>query len=567
MSSSTSDSGITTAAMATQSSIQCLLAQSEMCSSQFSCTAFNHCNKEIHKSLNCCNSDFSNKNTCLSPVLPSVFTTYKHNDVNNWHQKLGHPSKAILSKLLSKVSHNGTIQNLHFCNACQLGKSHTLPFPMSNGRANQPLALIHTDLWGPSHIASKEGFKYYIIFVDDFSRFSWIYPLKVKSQAFDMFIRFKSMVEKQFELPIKAVQADGGGEYKPFAKFLTDQGILFSHPCPHTHEQNGRVERKHRHVTETEPDYSILKPFGCACFPHLRPYNAHKMDMRSQQCLFLGYSSYHKGYLCENNQGRIYIARNVIFDEGTFPGQHNSHHSNNQRTISLSVLKSEFGDALHDTTAAAVESQHIGTTGTFNITIPASVQSPIPATTEPNIPIHAPIIPTNQPSGATQPQTDHSPQTNTSIQPNTAMSTNNQTRTHSMTTRSQNGIRKPKAYLSTKHPMPDTLLPTEPKSVKEALKDPKWHASMSTENKALKRAGTWTLVPRTDDMQVISNKWIFRVKLNADGSLDRCKSRLVARGYLQVPGIDYEETFSPVVKPVTVRTVLSLAVSNNWQVK
>uniref|UniRef100_A0A803Q8C9 Reverse transcriptase Ty1/copia-type domain-containing protein n=1 Tax=Cannabis sativa TaxID=3483 RepID=A0A803Q8C9_CANSA len=113
-----------------------------------------------------------------------------------------------------------------------------------------------------------------------------------------------------------------------------------------------------------------------------------------------------------------------------------------------------------------------------------------------------------------------------------------------MTTRSLNGISKPKVYCATKHPLPEALLPTEPKSVKEALKDPKWHASMASENKAVKKARTWTLVLRTDDMQ----------------------SRLVARGYLQLPGIDYEETFSPVVKPVTVRTVLSLAVSNNWKV-
>uniref|UniRef100_A0A803PDQ6 Reverse transcriptase Ty1/copia-type domain-containing protein n=1 Tax=Cannabis sativa TaxID=3483 RepID=A0A803PDQ6_CANSA len=140
-------------------------------------------------------------------------------------------------------------------------------------------------------------------------------------------------------------------------------------------------------------------------------------------------------------------------------------------------------------------------------------------------------------------------------------------RTHQMKTRSQSGITKPKAYLATRHPLPESLIPTEPKSLKAALSDPKWLATMNTEFKALTNQKTWTLVPFTKDMQVITSKWVHRVKLNKDGSLDRCKSRLVAKGYLQTPGIDYEDTFSPMVKPVTVRVVLSLAVHNNWCVK
>uniref|UniRef100_A0A803Q2Q9 Reverse transcriptase Ty1/copia-type domain-containing protein n=1 Tax=Cannabis sativa TaxID=3483 RepID=A0A803Q2Q9_CANSA len=71
-------------------------------------------------------------------------------------------------------------------------------------------------------------------------------------------------------------------------------------------------------------------------------------------------------------------------------------------------------------------------------------------------------------------------------------------------------------------------------------------------------------VPYGNGMHVIGNKWVHRVKLNADGSLDRCKSRLVAKGYLQTPGINFEETFSPVIKPATVRVILSITVSNDW---
>lgn len=135
--------------------------------------------------------------------------------------------------------------------------------------------------------------------------------------------------------------------------------------CPHTHQQNGSAERKHRHIVETglallaqacmplrfwneafltatylinrlptrvidnysplerlfhtPPNYNLLKVFGCACWPHLRPYNKHKLDFRSKLCVFLGYSSLHKGYKClDRSTGRVYISRDVIFDENIF---------------------------------------------------------------------------------------------------------------------------------------------------------------------------------------------------------------------------------------------------------
>ena len=78
---------------------------------------------------------------------------------------------------------------------------------------------------------------------------------------------------------------------------------------------------------------------------------------------------------------------------------------------------------------------------------------------------------------------------------------------------------------------------------------------------------TWTLVPFYSHMTIVTNKWVFRVKLNVERSLDKCKSRLVAKGFLQTPTIDYSETFSPVIKLVTVSMVFSLALSHAWPIK
>ncbi|KAL5563628.1 hypothetical protein UlMin_033375 [Ulmus minor] len=283
-----------------------------------------------------------------------------------WHRRLGYPSSKILSKVLANCKEKlNSKSKFHFCDACQFGKSHLLPFPISDSHASQILDLIHTDVWGPAPIQSTSGFRYYMHFLDDHSRYTWIFPLKFKSEAFSTFLQFKTLVENQFERKIKCVQSDMGGEYRKFSEFVKQNGVTFRHPCPHTLAQNGRAERKHRHITETGltllaqacmptrfwweafqtstflinrlptpvlkdltplekmsgklPDYKALKTFGCACFPCLRPYPTHKFQFHSTKCVFLGYSESHKGYKCLSSTGRIYISRHVIFNELEFP--------------------------------------------------------------------------------------------------------------------------------------------------------------------------------------------------------------------------------------------------------
>ena len=113
-----------------------------------------------------------------------------------------------------------------------------------------------------------------------------------------------------------------------------------------------------------------------------------------------------------------------------------------------------------------------------------------------------------------------------------------------------------------------TLAPSPiPSSVRTALADPNWRAAMEDEYGALMSNGTWELVSRPRHSNVVTGKWIFTHKLRADGSFDRYKARWVLRGFTQRPGVDYDETFSPVVKPATVRTVLSIAVSRDWPIQ
>lgn len=287
-----------------------------------------------------------------------------------WHQRLGHPHKDILQLLVKNKSLVlNKISSSLLCDACQLGKSSRLPFLSSETVTRSPLERIHCDLWGPSPVLSTQGFRYYVIFIDNFSRFTWFYPLKLKSDFFTVFTRFQTLVETQFRLPIKQFQCDGRGEFinSRFLTHLADCGIKQLVSCPHTPQQNGLSERKHRHITELgltmmyqsnvpqqlwveaffsaaflgnllpssvlpanvspyeklhgkPPTYSSLRVFGCKCFPYLRPYMSNKLDPKSLPCVFVGYNEKYKGYRClYPPTGKVFISRHVLFEEKSFP--------------------------------------------------------------------------------------------------------------------------------------------------------------------------------------------------------------------------------------------------------
>jgi histone deacetylase 1/2 len=106
-----------------------------------------------------------------------------------------------------------------------------------------------------------------------------------------------------------------------------------------------------------------------------------------------------------------------------------------------------------------------------------------------------------------------------------------------------------------------------PTMARQALQDPLWRAAMADEHQALIDNDTWSLVPRPPRANVVTDKWIFHHKFHSDGSLARHKARWVLRGFSQRPGIDYDETFSPVVKPSTIRLVLHIAVFSSWPIR
>jgi hypothetical protein len=135
--------------------------------------------------------------------------------------------------------------------------------------------------------------------------------------------------------------------------------------------------------------------------------------------------------------------------------------------------------------------------------------------------------------------------------------------THPMQTRSKNGILKPKLGYTAKV---DYSI-TEPTSYSIASKHSQWCIAMNEEFQALHKQHTWSLVLTPPDKNIVGCKWVYKLKYNSDGTIVRYKARLVAKGFHQQYGVDFDETFSPVIKPPTVRLILSLAVSLNWPLR
>ena len=187
-----------------------------------------------------------------SPRPSLAFASTAKTNLSDWHSRLGHPAFSILKHIVSAfnlpVSSNVLLNKP--CNACSINKMHKLPFSTSTLQSNHPLDIVFSDVW-TSPMVSVDGFKYYVIFVDHFTRYIWLYPLKQKSQVFDVFTKFRSLVENQFQFKLKTLYSDNGGEYIGLSHFLATHGISHFTTPPHTPEHNGLAERRHRHIVET----------------------------------------------------------------------------------------------------------------------------------------------------------------------------------------------------------------------------------------------------------------------------------------------------------------------------
>ncbi|CAN1758881.1 Retrovirus-related Pol polyprotein from transposon RE1 [Linum perenne] len=212
-----------------------------------------------------CNAVFSSKSCILQTQASSqmigtarlvngLYLLEQHSDVHAlvvdgsssvffdlWHYRLGHAS--VQCQNLAKCP-----VNKHFhCRVCPSAKQTRIQFPNSSSHANQCFDLVHMDIWGSYSVASVGGHRYFLTIVDDHSRYTWVHLIKSKSEVRGLIKDFVAMVKNQYNRVVKVFRTDNGLEFS-IPEFYASHGIEHQTTCVYTSQQNGRVERKHRHI-------------------------------------------------------------------------------------------------------------------------------------------------------------------------------------------------------------------------------------------------------------------------------------------------------------------------------
>ena len=295
--------------------------------------------------------------------------------VDLWHQRLGHPSESRLNDIVRKELVAGVklpkASKVSFCQGCVEGKMSRKPFKTrssESGRSTRKLEIVHSDVCGPMSSESLGGRRYFVTFIDDFSRCCKVYFLKHKSEVFQKFKEFEAKVTNQSGNRIGTLRTDnGGGEYlsNEFQDYLASKGITHELTMPHTPQQNGVAERMNRTLQESaramlahanlpqgywaeaiaaaaylrnrvaispveqktphemwygrRPNLSHLHVFGCIAYAQVPDCERKKFDGKARKLCFVGYCTTSKDYrLFDEETLKLIKSRDVNFNETVF---------------------------------------------------------------------------------------------------------------------------------------------------------------------------------------------------------------------------------------------------------
>lgn len=518
---------------------------------------------------------------------------------NLWHFRLGHLNVNDMKRLVNQNKLNGVSKinsDLTFCECCVLSKQTRTPFPVNkNARSTRILELIHSDVCSMPN-KSHDGSKYFVTFVDDYSRASMIYCIERKSEVLQKFKEFLAMAEALHGCKVAKLRADNGGEYtsNEFNEFCRSKGIQVVFTVPHNPEMNGVAERLNRTLQDKaramllsselddkfwseailtanylknrsptnavgqqfkentpidiwfgkKQEISHLRIFGSTCYNFIPECNREKLDARSSKCIMLGYMSSTGTYrLWDMERNKMVVGRHVKFNEHDI--------LNRARVIEL------------PDSGADPDMNNASDGGSDEEFVDAKNESFHDA--------NGNGIGDNRIHGARRNSTGNINNIHDIMEANGIgdfVHSINQNDTGNIILRRGNRVRRePDRYTDSKYSVhyalsAEQFVDEDPVSMKDAMKRAdwkEWKAAVDNEYNALIKNKTWTECDLPKNRHAISCKWVFKLKRNAHGEIDKYKARLVARGFTQKEGFDYEETYSPVVKLTTLRILLSVA--------
>lgn len=519
-----------------------------------------------------------------------------------WHQRYGHLNMDYLKsvhdkKLVYGFDFCGTDKSV--CVGCIKGKQCRLPFPKNEAnRAETVLGIVHSDVCGPMETTSLGGSRYFVTFIEDKSRFVAVYFIKNKSEVIEKFKEYEALAKNVTGQNVKIFRSDNGGEYISceFEELLKSKGIMKQRSNAHTPQQCGVAERMNRSLVEMarsmlqfadlpnefwaeavqtaaflknrsptvavkdatpfeifynkKPNVSFLKVFGCDAYMHINKANRKKWDSKSIKCVFIGYSLFRKGYrLYDPVNKKIHESRDVIFVENQFSyskndcvqkdvsvstpfyiydyidenvdnfQEHTVEHDTSVISDEIPIVEEETSVVEHDTSVTLDGISIVEDTLSDNVAIPVVTND-----TSDDV--------LRRSARDSKPRTD-------------------------------DGFIFGEWWNNVNLNISDCLNNyTEPSSIEEALNSPdkdKWQEALNEEYNSLIKCKTWDLVELPAGRKSIGCRWVFKVKHQADGTIERYKARLVAKGFSQRPDIDYGETFSPVARYATIRLIMSIA--------
>ncbi|GKE06228.1 retrovirus-related pol polyprotein from transposon TNT 1-94 [Tanacetum coccineum] len=510
-----------------------------------------------------------------------------------WHRRLSNLNFGTLNKLAKDGLARGIprlkFQKDHLCSACALGKSKKSSHqPKAEDTNQEKLYFLHMDLCGPMRVASINEKRYILVIIDDYSRFTLVRFLKTKDEASAAIIKCIKNIQVPLKATVRNVRTDNGTEFvnQTPCEFYENFGISHQTSIAYTPQQNGVVERQNRTLVEAaqtmlifskaplfiwaeaintacytqncslirhrynktpyelmqdkKPDLSFLHVFGSLCYPTKDYDDLSKFNAKADIRIFVGYAPAKKAF-------RIYNRRTWIISETI--------HVTFDELTAMASEQFSLGPRLHYMTpgtsstglAAALRDEVL-----VDSPVSTSIDHDAPSTSIPSSQKHehSPIISQGF-EESPKTSTFHDDPLNESPQEDSISqgSSSNQLETDSMW-----------CYFDA------FLTSVEPKNFKQVMTEPSWIDAMQEEIHEFERLKVWELVPCPDKVFLIKMKWIYKVKTDEFSGVLKNKARLVAQGFRQEEGIDFEESFAPVARIEAIRIFVENAAHKNMTI-